>query len=126
MIGLISALAYHHIGTHLPYETWVVLPAGAWSPKTSHKLRVTIFAEPSYSAGIEEYAIEGSTVRIYSAAKTVADCFKMRGKVGHDVAVEALREGFRQRKFTVGELTKYAKLNRVLKVMRPYIEAITQ
>ncbi len=124
VIGLISALAFHNIGTQIPYETWIVLPKGSRTPRTSHRIRVTRFDEPYYSAGIEEHEIESVKVRVYSAAKTVADCFKMRGKIGYDVAVEALREGWQNRKFTPDELIRYAKLNRVDKVMKPYIEAL--
>lgn len=123
-IALISALAFHEIGTQMPHETWIVLPPGSWTPRIGHPLRITRFSEPSYSAGIEEHIIEGVTVHIYSAAKTVADCFKMRSKVGYEVAVEALKEGWRERKFTLAEVGEYARLNRVEKVMRPYIEAI--
>lgn len=123
-IALISALAFHGIGTQVPYETWVVLPVGAWTPSVHHRLRIARFAEPYYSAGIEIHPIEGVDVPIYNAAKTVADCFKMRSKVGYDVAVEALREGWRARKFTMDDLSRYARLNRVERIMRPYIEAI--
>ena len=85
-------------------------------------LRVVKLTEPFYSAGIEQHEIEGVQVKIYSAAKTVADCFRMRSKVGNDTAVEALRDGWRERKFTLDELMHFAKLNRVERVMRPYIE----
>lgn len=123
-IALVSALAFHGIGTQMPYETWVALPVGARTPKSSHRLRLIRIAEPYYSEGIEQHLIEGVEVPIYCAAKTVADCFKMRSKVGYDVAIEALREGWRDRKFTVDDLTRYAKLNRVDRIMRPYMEAI--
>jgi predicted transcriptional regulator of viral defense system len=125
VVALVSALAFHGIGTQRPYETWIALPVGARSPNTTHRLRITRRAEPYYSAGIEEHSIEGVTVRVYSAAKTVSDCFRMRGKVGYDVAVEALREGLQERKFTIDELTRYAKLDRVSRVIRPYLEALT-
>ncbi|MDR3691809.1 MAG: hypothetical protein P4L46_20685 [Fimbriimonas sp.] len=124
VVNLISALAYHQIGTQLPYQTWVALPAGAWKPKTNPRLRLTHLTEPYYSEGVEEHEVEGVRVKIYNAAKTVADCFRMRSKVGYDVAVEALREGWRERKFTAEELMHYAKIDRVDKVMRPYIEAL--
>lgn len=124
VIGLISALAFHNIGTQIPYETWIVLPKGARTPRSSHRLRITRLDEPYFSAGIEEHEIESVNVKVYSAAKTVADCFKMRGKIGYDVAVEALREGWRGKKFTASDLVQFAKLNRVEKVMRPYIEAL--
>jgi predicted transcriptional regulator of viral defense system len=86
---------------------------------------VTRFSEPYLSAGVEVHEIEGVPVQVFAAAKTVADCFRMRSKVGYDVAVEALKEGWRLRKFTLDEVFHFAKLNRVDRIMRPYIEAIT-
>jgi len=124
VVNLISALAFHQIGTQLPHQTWVALPAGNWKPKWNPRLRVTHLTEPYYSEGVEEHEVEGVRVKIYNPAKTVADCFRMRSKVGYDVAVEALREGWRDRKFTSEELMRYAKIDRVDKVMRPYIEAL--
>lgn len=124
VVNLVSALAFHEIGTQLPYESWIALPAGTWRPRGIARLRVSFLSEPYYSGGIEEHVIEGVPVKIYSAAKTVADCFRMRSKVGYDVAIEALLEGWRGRKFTAAELMNYAKLDRVDTVMRPYIEAL--
>lgn len=125
VVSLISALAFHEIGTQVPHEIWIALPDGARKPTYHHKLRVTRLSEPYLSAGVEVHQIEGVPVRVFGAAKTVADCFRMRSKVGYDVAVEALREGWRLRKFTLDELTDFGKLNRVDRIMRPYIEAIT-
>jgi predicted transcriptional regulator of viral defense system len=124
VVNLISALAFHQIGTQLPHETWIALPKGTWKPRTDRPIRVTYLSEPYYSSGIEEHDIEGARVRVYCAAKTVADCFRMRSKVGYGVAVEALREGWRSRKFDTEELARFAKINRVWQVMYPYIEAI--
>jgi len=124
VVNLISALAYHEIGTQIPYQTWIALPRGGWTPRNIPRLRVTHLSEPYYSTAVEEREIEGIQVKIYSAAKTVADCFRMRSKVGFDVAVEALREGWRARKFTADELMQCAKTDRVEKVMKPYIEAL--
>lgn len=124
VIGLVTALAFHNIGTQVSYETWIVLPKGSRPPQSSHSLRVTRFDEPYYSFGIETHQIESVTVKVYSAAKTVADCFRMRGKLGYDVAIEALKDGWRNRKFTSDELIRCAKIDRVDKVMRPYIEAL--
>ena len=124
IVNLISALAYHQIGTQLPYQTWISLPAGAWTPRRNPRLRVTHLSEPYYSTGVEEHEIEGVNVKIYNPAKTVADCFRMRSKAGYDVAVEALREGWRAHKFTADELIQYARTDRVERVMKPYIEAL--
>ena len=124
VVNLISALAFHEIGTQQSHEMWIALPAGTWQPRHVPRLRVTHLSEPYYSAGIEDHTIEGVRVKVYGAAKTVADCFRMRLKVGHDVAVEALREGWRARKFSASELMNYAKIDRVHNVMRPYVEAL--
>lgn len=125
VVALVSALAFHEIGTQMPYETWIALPKGSRTPALNKNLNISRFSEPSFSAGIEDHEIEGVPVRIYSPAKTVTDCFRMRSKVGYDVAIEALKEGWRLRKFTMDDVNNFAELNKVDKVMRPYIEAIT-
>lgn len=124
VVALVSALAFHEIGTQMPYETWIALPRGARVPALNRNLNVTRFSEPGYSAGIEEHEIEGVSVRVYSPAKTVTDCFRMRSKVGYDVAIEALKEGWKLRKYTMDDLFRFAEINKVDNVMRPYIEAI--
>jgi predicted transcriptional regulator of viral defense system len=125
VVALVSALAFHEIGTQVPHEIWIALPEGARKPAYPQRLNVTRFSEPYLSAGVGEHVVEGVNVRVYGPAKTVADCFRMRSKVGYDVAIEALREGWRLRKFTFTELDHFARLNRVDQIMRPYIEAIT-
>ncbi len=125
VVCLLSALQYHGLTTELPHEMWVAVPQGMWRPRSdSFPLRVSSFSKDSYSYGIEQVDIEGVRVRIYSPAKTVADCFKFRNKIGLGVAIEALREVWRTRRATVGELVAAARVNRVYFVMRPYIEAI--
>jgi predicted transcriptional regulator of viral defense system len=124
VINLISALAFHQIGTQNAYETWIAIPTGTWTPTRIPHIRATHTAEPFYSSGIEWHTIDEVPVKIYCPAKTVADCFRMRSKVGYDVAIEALREGWREQKFGADELLHYAKVNRVDRVMRPYIEAL--
>jgi predicted transcriptional regulator of viral defense system len=125
VVTLISALAFHEIGTHVPHDVWIARPVGARKPTYHVRLRVTRFSEPYFSAGVEVHQVEGVPVRIFNAAKTVADCFRLRSKVGYDVAIEALREGLKHRKFTLDELNHYARINRVDRIMRPYIEAFT-
>lgn len=124
VVNLISALAFHEIGTQIPREIWIALPKGARTPKYHQTLRITRLSQPYFSIGIETHQIEGASVRVYGAAKTVADCFRMRSKVGYDVAIEALKDGYRLKKFTFEELDRYSKLNRVQRIIRPYIEAI--
>jgi len=102
----------------------MALPPGAWIPKRPvWPLRVLRFSGEAYSKGMETHLIDGVPVKVYGVAKTVADCFKFRNKVGLDVALEALREGWKERKFTMDELWREAKICRVSKVMKPYLEA---
>lgn len=124
VIGLISALSFHEITTQIPHEIWIVVPRGAWRPQMDYPpLHLNYVSGPAYSYGVQEHLLNGVVVKIYSPAKTVADCFKFRNKVGLDVAIEALREVWRTRKASMNELVEAAKINRVLKVMRPYLEA---
>jgi predicted transcriptional regulator of viral defense system len=85
---------------------------------------VVRLTEPSLSEGVEEHRVEGVPVRVYSAAKTVADCFKFRNKIGLDVAIEALKDSLRQKKATINDIYRYAKICRVSNVIRPYMEAL--
>lgn len=127
VLCLLSALQFHEIGTQLPHELWVALPAGMNAPLLSYPpLRVTRLRGAAYSDGIETVTKHGVSIRVYSAAKTVTDCFKFRNKIGLDVAMEALREAWRDRKVTMAELQHFAVINRVERVMKPYLEAVTQ
>mgnify|MGYP001323693345 CR=1 FL=1 len=124
VIGLISALSFHEITTQIPHKIWIIVPRGAWKPQIDYPpLHLNYVSGPAYSYGVQEHVLNGVVVKIYSPAKTVADCFKFRNKVGLDVAIEALREVWRTRKATMNELVEAAKINRVLKIMRPYLEA---
>ncbi len=125
VVCLVSALQFHGIGTQAPHQIWLALPRGSNRPRgVSLPLRFAKFSGPAYSLGIEEHALAGGTVRVYSPAKTVADCFKYRRKYGLDVAVEALREGWRAKKFTIKELAAAAAVCRVSRVMQPYLEML--
>lgn len=125
VICLISALSFHQITTQIPHQVWISIPKGSWSPSIEYPpLSITFVSETPYSFGIEEHQMNGASVKIYSPAKTVADCFKFRNKVGLDVALEALREVWRSKKATVNELMEAAAVCRVAKIMRPYLEAI--
>jgi len=125
VLCLLSALAFHEITTQSPASVWIALGKGARKPAIlSPSLRVVRLTEPSLSAGIEKHPVEGVTVQTYSAAKTVADCFKFRNKIGLDIAIEALKDCLRQRKSTVNEIHRYAKICRVSNVIRPYMEAL--
>lgn len=124
VVCLISALSYHEITTQIPHEIWLTIPRGSWRPDVEYPpLNLTYVSGPAYSFGIQECVINGVAVKIYSPAKTVADCFKFRNKVGLDVAIEALREAWRSRKVNMDELVEAAGVDRVSKIMRPYLEA---
>ncbi|HOX05020.1 MAG TPA: type IV toxin-antitoxin system AbiEi family antitoxin domain-containing protein [Planctomycetota bacterium] len=124
VVCLLSALRFHDIGTQAPFEVWLAIERRSARPRVSHPpLRVMRFSGAAFTDGVEEHRIEGVPVRVYSPAKTVADCFKYRNKIGLDVALEALREALRYRKCTADQLWEAAKVCRVLAVMRPYMEA---
>jgi predicted transcriptional regulator of viral defense system len=125
VLCLLSALAFHEITTQNPASVWIALGKGARTPAiASPSLRVIRLTGSSLSEGIEIHSVEGVSVRVYSTAKTVADCFKFRNKIGLDVAIEALKDSLRQKKATVNEIYRYAKICRVSNVIRPYMEAL--
>jgi predicted transcriptional regulator of viral defense system len=125
VICLLSALRFHEIGTQAPHEVWVALDRRAARPRLANpRTRIVRFSGEALAAGVETHEIAGVAVRIYSPAKTVADCFKYRNKVGLDAALEALREALRSRKCTADELWACARVCRVTEVMRPYMEAV--
>ena len=125
VICLVSALRVHDIGTQAPHEVWLAIPHHMPSPRISQPaLRVIRMSGPSLTKGVDRLKVDGVEVPVFNAAKTIADCFKFRNKIGLDVALEALREGWNERKVTMDELWRYAAVNRVANVMRPYLESI--
>ena len=126
VICLISALAFHEIGTQLPRAVYVALPRTARHPRLSPPpVRVFRFSGPPLAEGVEFHKVDGVEIRVYSVAKTIADCFKYRHKIGLDVALEALRDSRRPRRATMDDLWRYATVCRVKNVMRPYLESLT-
>jgi predicted transcriptional regulator of viral defense system len=124
VICLLSALAFHEIGTQNPHEVWIAVDRRARLPKVDYPpLRVVRFSGAALTEGIEETGAE-FRVRVYCPAKTVADCFKYRNKFDTDVAVEGLREGWRNRRFSIDKLNHYARICRVEKIITPNLEAI--
>lgn len=122
---LLTALRFHELTTQAPAAVWIALPEKARKPKLEYpRLRVARFSGPALTEGIEAHRLEGVAVRVYSAAKTVADCFKYRNKVGVDVAVEALRDFSRRQRGGATELARFARICRVSRVMQPYLDAI--
>jgi predicted transcriptional regulator of viral defense system len=125
VICLLSALAFHGIGTQVPFEIWVAVERGTRAPTVnSQRLRVVRFSGDAFRKGIDVHRIEGERVRVYNVGKTIADLFKYRNKIGIDVALEALRDAWRRRKVTIDEIDRYARVCRVERVMRPYLEAL--
>ncbi len=125
IICLLTALRLHGLTTQLPHEVWIALPETARKPQLDYpKLRVARFSGAALTEGVETRRIDGVEVRLYSAAKTVADCFKYRHKIGTDVAVEALRDYLRLHRGGATALAHFARVCRVARVMQPYLEAM--
>ena len=122
---LLSALQFHGLTTQLPRQVWLAMPRGSHAPRIDYPpLKMVQFSGESYGEGIETHVRDQVSMRIYSAAKTVADCFKHRNKIGLDVALEALKDARAQGKASADDLWRYAKVCRVANVMRPYMEAL--
>lgn len=125
VLCLLSALAFHGLTTQSPSVVWLALPKSAWRTTVDYPpLQLVHFSGTAYEAGFENRPWADGKVRVYSIAKTVADCFKFRNRIGLDVALEALREGWQQRRFTLAELDEMARVCRVQAVMKPYVEAL--
>jgi predicted transcriptional regulator of viral defense system len=125
VVCLLSALSYHGIGSQLPPDVWLAVERGTRAPAVGFPpLRIVRFSGAAFTAGIENHLIEGHTVRVYSVVKTLADLFKYRSRVGLEVALEALREGWHDRRFTIQELNSMARACRVERVIRPYVEGM--
>lgn len=125
IICLLSALRFHDLTTQEPFEVWMAIDGKARAPKEEIiPLRIVRFSGKALTEGIKKHKVEGVEIKVYSPAKTIADCFKYRNKIGIDVAIEALREALRKKVCTVDELWRYAKICRVSNVMRPYMEAL--
>lgn len=126
VICLISALYFHNIGTQIPYETWIMRQDRRVAPSKGLPVRFVYCTDDTFTYGVEKHIIDGTEVSIYSPAKTVADCFKYRNKIGLDVAIEALREAWGEKRFTMNELWAAGKICRVSRVMQPYVEMLVQ
>ena len=125
IVCLISALAFHEMTTQVPHEVWIARARGTERPRLKHPpLRVCRFSGRAFTEGCETHTIDGVPVRVYSLEKTVADCFKYRNAVGLDVALEALRLLLKRGRPDTDSVMRYARVCRVEKVMRPYLEAL--
>ncbi|MFQ5479168.1 MAG: type IV toxin-antitoxin system AbiEi family antitoxin domain-containing protein [Candidatus Binatia bacterium] len=126
VVCLISALAFHDLTTQVPHVVDIAVARGAEKPRIDYPpVNVYWFSGKAFTEGIETVSIDGKTIRIYGAEKSVADAFKYRSKIGMDIALEALRNWRGQRRSNVERLLEYARICRVERIMRPYLEAIT-
>lgn len=126
VICLLSALRVHGLGTQAPHQVWLAIPHNSPTPRVDRpSLHAVRMSGTALTEGIESILIDGVDVPVFNAAKTIADCFKYRNKIGLDIAIEALRAGWVQRRVSMDELSHYASIDRVSNVMRPYMESVT-
>jgi predicted transcriptional regulator of viral defense system len=125
VLCLLSALRFHDLTTQQSSDVWLAIPHKAHAPRFDYPpLRVIRMSGPAMTEGVETVDVAGTQVRVFGVAKTVADCFKFRNKIGLDVALEALREAWNGKRATMDELWRYAEICRVANVMRPYLETV--
>lgn len=125
VVCLLSALQFHEITTQLPMKTWVAIERNSSVPKAiEDSVKLVRLSGASFTEGIEEQQLDGIIIRVYNPAKTVADCFKFRNKLGFDIAREALVDCLEQKKATRDEIYRYAKVCRVNRVIKPYLEMV--
>ena len=125
-VCLLSALAFHGLTTQAPFEVWIAVDNKARAPRTDYPpVRIVRFSGTALAEGVEVHDIEGIPVRVTSVAKTIADCFKYRNKIGLDVALEALKEAWHAKRVTMDELWHFGQICRVHNVMLPYLEGLS-
>ena len=125
VVCLISALQFHNLTTQISNRVWIAIENKQWKPALGYPtLELVRLTGRAFSFGVEQHEVNRVPVKVYNPAKTVADCFKFRNKIGLDVALEALRETWRSRKATMDEIWEAARICRVANVMRPYLESI--
>lgn len=126
VVCLVSALAFHGLTDQLPRHVWLAIGHKDWAPKPDGApVRVVRFTESLLHDDVETHLIEGVPVKVFGIAKTIADCFRYRSKIGLSVAIEGLQEALRQRKASPGEIANQAERGGVGTVIRPYLEALT-
>ncbi len=126
VVCLVSALAFHGLTDQLPKQVWLAIGGKDWAPKADGMpIRIVRFTGSLLNEGTEIHVIEGVAVKIFGIARTIADCFRYRNKIGLSVAIEGLQDALRQRKATLGEIAKQAEHCGVATVIRPYLEALT-
>ncbi|TWI33085.1 type IV toxin-antitoxin system AbiEi family antitoxin domain-containing protein [Mesorhizobium tianshanense] len=126
VVCLVSALAFHQLTDQLPRQVWIAIGQKDWAPKADGApVRLVRFTDRLLTEGVESHTVEGVPVKVFGVAKTIADCFRYRNKIGLSVAIEGLQEALRQRKTTPGEIARQAERGAVATVIRPYLEALT-
>jgi len=126
VVCLVSALAFHGLTDQLPKQVWLAIGRKDWSPKPDGTpIRIVRFTESLLSENVETHIVGGVSVKVFGIAKTIADCFRYRNKIGLSVAIEGLQEALRQRKSTPAEMARQAEKGGVATVIRPYLEALT-
>jgi len=126
IICLLSALSIHEMTTQFPFEVWLAIDRKGWLPKVKDlPIKTVRFSGDALAIGIDYHIIDGVKVPVYNPAKTIADCFKYRNKIGIDIAIEALKEGWKDKKFNMNDMWKYSKICRVQNVMKPYLESLS-
>jgi predicted transcriptional regulator of viral defense system len=126
VVCIVSALAFHGLTDQPPLKVWMAIGSKDWAPqRDGTPIRIVRFADSLLREGVETHVIEGVAVKVFGAARTVADCFRHRRKVGLQVAIEGLQEALRQRKATPAEIARQADKGGVSTVIRPYLEALT-
>ena len=125
MFCLLTALQVHELTTQLPRQVWIAMPRGSHEPRFDYPpIKMVQFTGEAFTSGIEPFERDGVRMRVYGVAKTVADCFKHRNKIGLDLAIEALKDARARSKASVDDSWRFAKIGRVTNVIRPYLESI--
>ncbi len=125
VVALLSALNFHDITSQNPHQVWLAIDRKSWRPKITYPpVRFVTMSAEALHAGVETHYIDNIPVKVFSPAKTIVDCFKYRNKLGLDVALEALKDGWQKKRFTMDEIYQYARICRVKKVMQPYLESL--
>ena len=125
VICLVSALAFHELTTQIPDAVDIAIHQKARRPTLDYPpIRVFWFSGRAFDEGIETHTIDGTPVQVYGPAKTIADTLKYRNQIGLDIALEALKLYRQHSDFNVKELLHYARICRVSKLIRPYLEIL--
>ncbi len=125
VVCLLSSLAIHELTTQIPHTVHLAISRSARYPVLDYPpIKVYRFSKESFSSGIEKHDIGGAVIRVYNVEKTIADCFKYRNKLGLDLALEALRNYRRKPGAQFQRILEYSRINRVDKIIRPYLEAL--